>query len=671
MQNITTELPIGFSILCLLLGAAYAYFLYKKNTFEGKSWLTKLMAFLRFIVVSILAFFLLEPFVSSLLIDKEKPIIVLGLDQSESMHGADKLQELELGISELQKNLADKYQVDVYAVGSNTIHLDSFHYQEKATNYASFFQKLTDVYSHRNVAAVVLASDGLYNQGSNPLYADYPFQAPLYTIAIGDTMPQKDVLISQLYYNDLAFLGNSFPLQISVQAQFCEGEKVQLSVWEEQIQLHQEELIVLDPYQRFQTQVQLLADEVGVHRYQVRLSVVSGEENTYNNTEEVFVEILESRQKILLLTESVHPDIFALTTAIEQNDNYEIDQQFIKDFNGDYSPYNLLITFHVEVNELSLPTWHVWGAEANSQQTDWLQLHAYNGQSSEVLVKSEDFSYFQLDEDWSSWVQKLPPLVVPFADVNYLLDYQNIFSQTEKGIATNRPVLSFHQGQQHRQALWLGEGIWKWRIFEYAQKESYDLFDGLIQQCVQFLAVKEDKRMFRVKLPKKIYENETLSISAQLYDANYELLNEPEANILLRNTQGREFAYTLNKTAQSYDLDVNDLEAEQYEYEVKLLSAGEEHIRRGQFTVMPLQLEQRQKQANHQLLYKMSNIHEGQLFYLREMKTLQKAIQSLDSKTISYSRVQLSELLNQRWIFFLLLVFLTLEWFLRKQNGSI
>ena len=71
--------------------------------------------------------------------------------------------------------------------------------------------------------------------------------------------------------------------------------------------------------------------------------------------------------------------------------------------------------------------------------------------------------------------------------------------------------------------------------------------------------------MFRVKLPKKIYENETLSISAQLYDANYELLNEPEANILLRNTQGREFAYTLNKTAQSYDLDVNDLEAEQYE----------------------------------------------------------------------------------------------------------
>lgn len=671
MQNITTELPIGFSILCLLLGAAYAYFLYNKHTFEGKSWLPKVMAFLRFIVVSVLAFFLLEPFVSSLLIDKEKPIIVVGVDQSESMQGAAQLQELEVGISELQNTLGDQHQVEVYSVGTNTTPLDSFHYQEKASNYASFFQQLSDVYSYRNVAAVVLASDGLYNQGGNPLYADYPFQAPLYTIAVGDTMPQKDVRISQVYHNDLAFLGNSFPLQISVQAQFCEGEKVQLTVWEGQHQLHQEELLVSESYQRFQTEVQLSADEVGMHRYQVSLSSVKDEENTYNNKEELFVEILESRQKVLLLTESAHPDIAALTTAIEQNDNYEVHQQFVKDFNGDYSLYSLLIAFHTAVDEVLLPTWYVWGSNTASQQTDWLQVNTYSGQSSEVLATREEFSYFQLDEAWDTWVQQLPPLVVPFSDVSYLMDYQNVFSQTEKGIATNRPVFSFHQGQQHRQALWLGEGLWKWRLFEYAQKESHELFDGLIQQCVQFLAVKEDKRLFRLKLPKKIYEHETLSISAQLYDANYELFNEPEATILLRNSKGHEFAYTLNKTPQSYDLALSDLEDGQYQYEAKVISAGEEHVRTGRFTVMPLQLEQRQKQANHQLLYNIANKHEGALFYASETEALLQSIQRLESKTISYSRVQLSELLNQRWIFFLLLVFLTLEWFLRKQNGSI
>ncbi len=177
--------------------------------------------------------------------------------------------------------------------------------------------------------------------------------------------------------------------------------------------------------------------------------------------------------------------------------------------------------------------------------------------------------------------------------------------------------------------------------------------------------------MFRIKLPKKIYEHENLLISAQLYDSNYELLNEPEVNIILSNKQGNKFPYTLNKTDQSYDLNIDDLEAGEYQYEAKVLSAGEEHVRVGQFTVIPLQLEQRQKQANHQILYKLSNKYEGQLFYPIEMKNLQQAIQSLDSKTISYSRLHYSELLNQRWILFLLLVFLSIEWFLRKQNGII
>lgn len=671
MVNITTELPIIYIILCLLIGVVYSYFLYNKHSFEGKSWLPKVMAFLRFIVVFILTFFFLEPFVSTLMIDKEKPIIVVGIDQSESIQAAAEHQDLQAGIKELQNSLADNHQVDLYAVGLHTTPLDSFHYEDKASNYSSFFQQLSDVYSHRNVAAVVLASDGLYNQGSNPLYADYPFKAPLYTIALGDTTPQKDIRISKLYHNDLAFLDNSFPLKISVQTQFCAGEKVNLSVWEEQNLLFQELLLVSEANQRFQTDVLLSADEVGMHRYQVRLSPVNGEDNIYNNTEDFFVEILESRQKILLLTESAHPDIFALTSAIERNDNYEVHQHFVKEFEGDYSPYSLLIAFHTEVNEAPLPIWYVWGANTTTQQTDWLRLHSYAGQSSEVLVNSEEFSYFQIDKKWDAWAKQLPPLLVPFVDINYLMDYQNIFSQIEKGVATNRPILSFHQGQKHRQALWLGEGLWKWRLFEYAQNESHELLDGLMQQCVQFLAVKEDKRLFRINLPKKIHEHEPLSISAQLYDSNYELFNEPDVTISLRNSEGYEFAFTLNKTEQSYELVISDLEEGQYHYEAKVISAGEEHVRTGRFTVMPLQLEQRQKQANHQLLYKLADMHEGALFYISEIDDIQRNILRLESNTISYSRIYLSELLNQRWIFILLLVFLSLEWFLRKRNGSI
>ena len=42
------------------------------------------------------------------------------------MQGAAQLEELELGISELQNTLSDDHQVDIYAVGTNTTLLDSF-----------------------------------------------------------------------------------------------------------------------------------------------------------------------------------------------------------------------------------------------------------------------------------------------------------------------------------------------------------------------------------------------------------------------------------------------------------------------------------------------------------------------------------------------------------------
>ncbi len=671
MQSITTDLPIGFSLICILIAALYAYFLYQKHPFNKKSWMPLFMASLRFFTVFLLTFFLLNPFVSSLLIEKERPIIVIAIDQSESMQHTSAVQELPSHINNLQENLAKNYQLELYSFGNEVNPLDSFRFDQKKTDYSAFFQYLEDLYKNRNVAAVVFASDGLYNMGKNPIYMNYPFQAPLYAIALGDTTPRKDLLISNLTHNDLAFLGNTFPIEISGQSQFCKGEKIQLTVTKEQEQLHNEEIILTKSFQRFRTKLFLPADDLGTQSYTVSLSKMEGELNTENNSQNFFIDVLESKQKILLLTSKSHPDIFAITTAIEQNENFEVHQKFMDDFDGNYEPYNLLIAFHVSLDVAPLPTWHVLGAQTNSRQFDWLEMNSLNSIGSEVLVNLKPFSFFQIDEEWVKWIQKLPPLSVPFSRFDYQSDYQNLFAQTEKGIVTNKPIFSFHQGQDNRQAIWVGEGLWKWRLFEYAEKESHHLFDDLVQQCVQFLAVKEDKSFFRLKIPKKIYENESLSISAQLYDANYELYNAPEVRLVLKNSQGAEYVYIFDKNSNKYALELTNLTSGSYQYEATVMAAGNEYVRNGNVTIMPLQVEQRQKQANHQILNKLATNKGGKLFYVSEIPELQERILAQDSKTISYSRLQLSELLNHRWIFFLLLVFLSLEWFLRKQNGSI
>ncbi len=39
-----------------------------------------------------------------------------------------------------------------------------------------------------NLGAVVLAGDGIYNQGVEPLFAASGLSVPIYTIALGDTV---------------------------------------------------------------------------------------------------------------------------------------------------------------------------------------------------------------------------------------------------------------------------------------------------------------------------------------------------------------------------------------------------------------------------------------------------------------------------------------------------
>jgi hypothetical protein len=76
----------------------------------------------------------------------------------------------------------------------------------------------------------VLAGDGLYNRGMNPLYASAQVRFPVYPIALGDTTPQQDAFVSKVNFNRIAFLGNEFPIEVIVGANKCAGKQTTLTV---------------------------------------------------------------------------------------------------------------------------------------------------------------------------------------------------------------------------------------------------------------------------------------------------------------------------------------------------------------------------------------------------------------------------------------------------------
>jgi len=91
----------------------------------------------------------------------------------------------------------------------------------------------------------------------------------------------------------------------------------------------------------------------------------------------------------------------------------------------------------------------------------------------------------------------------------------------------------------------------------------------------------------------------------------------------------------------------------------------------GQFSIQPIQLELYETTANHNLLRILSEDYGGELVFADQLGDLVERIQAKGNvKPVIYQTAQTRSVINLKWIFFLLLGLLTLEWFLRRYFGA-
>ena len=91
----------------------------------------------------------------------------------------------------------------------------------------------------------------------------------------------------------------------------------------------------------------------------------------------------------------------------------------------------------------------------------------------------------------------------------------------------------------------------------------------------------------------------------------------------------------------------------------------------GQFSVQPIQLEIYETTADHGVLRLLSQQFGGQVYYPNQFSELSTAILNKESiKPVIYQTTKTRSVINLKWIFFLLLGLLTLEWFLRRYHGA-
>lgn len=657
----------------------------------------RVLALLRFLTIAIIGILLLGLILKQSATEARKPIVLFALDNSSSLlygHDTTELKAIYEDIKGMGEELSEgDYEVKTILFGDEFRPQDTIDFGDKSTDIGEVFDMAYDMYGAENLAAIVLATDGIFNEGRDPIYAAERLKVPVYSVMLGDTTTRKDLRIKKVFHNKIAYLGDKFTVQVDINAHNLAGQSttLRISAYEGgRYNLIQSKNIDINKRDYFFTEeVVLEAKKSGVNRFLFSLSPLEGEVATANNSREIFVEVLDNRQKILILSHSPHPDIAAITHILNARQNYDIRSELIRDFKENIAEFDLVIlhqlpstkhnlaTLMRQLDDMNKPVWFIIGRQTDLNRLNQLQsavtIRSTVAKPNEVSAKiSPSFSLFNLEEETKSSVSSFVPLAAPFGNYTVGAGTNVLLYQKIGQVDTEYPLLLFQNSEKGKRAVLTAEGLYKWRLYDFLLHDNDHIVSDIVQKTATYLNVKDDKRRFKAYTSKNIFdENEPLMFSAELYNESYELVNEPDAHITITNEEGREFPFVFNRRQNAYFLSPGLFPVGQYRFRAYTELNGKQLEHRGQFSIQPVQREMYDLTARHGMLERLSESYGGIAVNPGQAQEVKAAI--TDNKRIKpvlYETTYTSTGIDLKWLFFALILLLGLEWFLRKYHGS-
>lgn len=693
-MHFNTQYSFFYIVLSLAIASLLSYLLYKGNPLKlQKKWMQWTVMGVRWFSLFIICFLLIEPLVKWLNQHKEKPLLIFAIDNSESMvAGKNGVYTKTEFVSELQKikeELADKFKIVNFTLGSQTKISDSLSFHEKQSKLAEGLAEIENYTFQQNHAATILVSDGMYNEGSNPLYSLNSTQAPIFTIGMGDSTQRKDALIKKVLAPQQVFADNNIEIAIDLQAYFCSQEVLAIELKENGKLLYSGKETALGAKFYKQHKISLNKASEGIHSYEISILPLGNEASYANNKANFQINSVRVKQKISLVYLTPHPDIGAIQRVINQQKNYELE---VLSFN-ETSPEKLkepsLVILHQlpgnkgegtqlikQLSDKNTPLFYIVGKQSgisffNQLSKQKLSATAQNQNEAQAWVNNQ-FNLFQLDDNTIQTVSKFNPLYTIYGNYQLSADAQVLLNQQIGYVKTNIPLLAFSNGTGNNQAFLFGEGIWRWFLQDFLLHSNHEVSAGLLTKIIQWTIGKNDKSKFRLEPSKKIFdENESVTFEATLFNDLFEKINTPDINMQLSNEKGKVYSYQFSKSNENYQLNIGNLLPGKYTYKASV-NNGNYPVKNGAITIKSLQIEALQTQANFPLLRAISDETDARFYFPSQLNELKTELLNRDQfKTIIHEQEELIPLIQYKIIFFLILALLSLEWFIRKWQGLI
>lgn len=671
-----TILLILFSLV-IASGLSFYQYLYKAKTKSKVNWV---LVFLRFLSIFGILLVLINPIITRNTLEIVKTPLPIVVDNSSSIVDL-KANEIALELYKKlsqNKELQDKFNVQSYQFDSEFQYSTNFSFKGSQTNIDEVAKNLKSIYKNV-IFPTVLITDGNQTSGNDYVYS-FGENNTIFPLVIGDTTKVLDLKIDQLNVNKYAYYKNKFPVEVFLQYSGMKNVTADFSIYQGNSVLSKQSISFSPARKSVIVNVLLPANKVGLEVFVAKISSKENEKNTYNNSKNFAVEVIDQKTNVAIISSINHPDLGALKHAIESNAQRKVTilkPMLVNSLND----YNVLILYQptaefksiFENNKTAgLNTFIITGNNTDfnflNQQQSNLSFKM-SGQKEDYLAEfNSQFNLFAID---NLGFENFPPLQNAFGNITSKGNVSVLLSSKIRNIETNLPLLAFAENKGKRSAFLLGENSWKWRLQSHIDNHSFEKYDVFIDKIIQFLASNNSKKSLIVNHENFYNSGEPIEISAQYFNKNYEFDEKARLTISVSNTKNKQTKnYDLLKGNNSYKVNLDGLFAGAYNFSVKELNSLT--VYNGHFEILDFDIEKQFVNPDLEKLSQLAGQTKGKVYYPNQVDLLIKSLlENENYKAVQKTIVGKTPLIDLIWLLIIIAIFLSLEWFIRKYHGML
>lgn len=686
----------------LIISLLISFYYYRKTKLEGFQ--KKVFTALRFLSLFLLLVLISSPVVSFIKSTSQDPLNIFLIDNSQSLLIENRNDILKQQLDERISGAEPSGSENLYYLFSGNLEreisksdFDKIPFIGKnnfETNLTSAITALQENLQGRNLSSITIISDGIINEGGNPIIVARQMNVPFNYILIGDTIQKKDLVLKNIFFNKSAFIESIVPIKAEIDAFGFEGV-LKVNLYEEGNLIASKDLQTEPGRTSYISDFSVVSPTEKIVRYKIEVQGTNDEITLKNNSQDLFIKFINNKFKVLVLSGGPGADFAFISEELKKINNFELTFLTQKSSTEFYegSPGNLenfdsyfLIGFPTAATGQPILDEIRRGLEKNnssliffaSRNTDYRKLSFL-----EDKLPFRTASVNDVERETGVDFVNVPGNEI-FRNENLMKDvktFPNVFisgndfeanpsSETFLISGENfKPVLILQNTDKNKSAAFLAYGLQRWRLSRN-KNNSPQVLNYILANTIAAVTNKEAKKNFDVTTERQVYSKyENIRFDARVL--NPDLSGNVKVNVKVRGNQFSKDIELARMDSRNYSGEINIPEDGDYTYTGELIADNVLHESvQGRLAIGENNFEYRLTKADDRILKQLSIETGGKIFTGMDRAAMTDLLNKINENSrIEFKRRKNFELNVNPYLLSGIIFLLCLEWFLRKRNS--